>query len=362
MFGVFVVFYLFLGGTGAGAVVTCSLADLVLVRQPFGTSAYVQGPSVRPEARIVDFGFVSGFALLVAGIACLLLDLGRIDRVLSLFLNPQPTLLTVGSFALAALAVLAAFLAAVRFLYLPGVRRPVVAVVEAGAVAVAAVVMLYTGLLLQTVGGVAFWATPFVPALFVLSSVSGGAAVVLAGAFFVECDERASWLLGRFVRADVVVIVLEVACAAGFLLWADGSAHPGVQASFARLVQGDAAAAWWLGFVACGLAAPLALEAACLLGAWYARAGVRELERERIGAVLAVVAVLVLVGALCLRWSVTEAGVHREPVLEEAAPVGVLADKDMRYVRETWRPNGRNAAQVPCSSLTRTAASPSGCN
>lgn len=225
MFGVFVVFYLFLGGTGAGAVVTCSLADLVLVRQPFGTSAYVQGPSVRPEARIVDFGFVAGFALLVAGIACLLLDLGRIDRVLSLFLNPQPTLLTVGSFALAALAVLAAFLAAVRFLYLPGVRRPVVAVVEAGAVAVAAVVMLYTGLLLQTVGGVAFWATPFVPALFVLSSVSGGAAVVLAGAFFVECDERASWLLGRFVRADVVVIVLEVACAAGFLLWADGSAH-----------------------------------------------------------------------------------------------------------------------------------------
>ena len=94
-------------GTGAGAVVTCSLADLVLVRQPFGTSAYVQGPSVRPEARIVDFGFVAGFALLVAGIACLLLDLGRIDRALSLFLNPQPTLLTVGSFALAALAVLA---------------------------------------------------------------------------------------------------------------------------------------------------------------------------------------------------------------------------------------------------------------
>ena len=123
----------------------------MLVRQPFGTSAYVQGPSVRPEARIVDFGFVAGFALLVAGIACLLLDLGRIDRVLSLFLNPQPTLLTVGSFALAALAVLAAFLAAVRFLYLPGVRRPVVAVVEAGAVAVAAVVMLLS--LIHICGG-----------------------------------------------------------------------------------------------------------------------------------------------------------------------------------------------------------------
>ena len=79
MFGVFVVFYLFLGGTGAGAVVTCSLADLVLVRQPFGTSAYVQGPSVRPEARIVDFGFVAGFALLVAGI--LASDNERRDRM-----------------------------------------------------------------------------------------------------------------------------------------------------------------------------------------------------------------------------------------------------------------------------------------
>ena len=104
MFGTFAVLYLFCGGTGAGAIAVCSLADLAWARQPFGTGTYTQGPSVRPEARIVDFGFAAGLALLVLGIACLLLDLGRLDRVLMLFLNPQPTFVTVGAFALAALA------------------------------------------------------------------------------------------------------------------------------------------------------------------------------------------------------------------------------------------------------------------
>ena len=184
MFGTFAVLYLFCGGTGAGAIAVCSLADLAWVRQPFGTGAYTQGPSVRPEARIVDFGFAAGLALLVLGIACLLLDLGRLDRVLMLFLNPQPTFITVGAFALAALALLGGFLAAVRFLYVPAARRGAVAAAEAVAVVVGVVAMLYTGLLLQTMGGIAFWASPFVPLLFLLSSLSGGMALVLLAACF----------------------------------------------------------------------------------------------------------------------------------------------------------------------------------
>ena len=219
MFGTFAVLYLFCGGTGAGAIAVCSLADLAWARQPFGTGTYTQGPSVRPEARIVDFGFAAGLALLVLGIACLLLDLGRLDRVLMLFLNPQPTFVTVGAFALAALALLGGFLAAVRFLYVPAVRRGAVAAAEAVAVAVGVVAMLYTGLLLQTMGGIAFWASPFVPLLFLLSSLSGGMALVLLAALFVERTPPTGQLTGFLARTDLLVVVLEIACVAGAGEW-----------------------------------------------------------------------------------------------------------------------------------------------
>lgn len=310
MFGTFAVLYLFCGGTGAGAIAVCSLADLAWVRQPFGTGAYTQGPSVRPEARIVDFGFAAGLALLVLGIACLLLDLGRLDRVLMLFLNPQPTFITVGAFALAALALLGGFLAAVRFLYVPAARRGAVAAAEAVAVVVGVVAMLYTGLLLQTMGGIAFWASPFVPLLFLLSSLSGGMALVLLAACFVERAPRAVQLTGFLAHADLLVVVLEIACVAGFLLWAQASGHPGVRASLAQLAEGDVARAWWVGFCACGLAVPLGVEVA----GWASGA----LRRERAGwnAAFAVAAALVLVGGWCLRWSMVEAGVHRELELE----------------------------------------------
>ncbi len=302
MFGTFAVLYLFCGGTGAGAIAVCSLADLAWARQPFGTGTYTQGPSVRPEARIVDFGFAAGLALLVLGIACLLLDLGRLDRVLMLFLNPQPTFVTVGAFALAALALLGGFLAAVRFLYVPAVRRGAVAAAEAVAVAVGVVAMLYTGLLLQTMGGIAFWASPFVPLLFLLSSLSGGMALVLLAALFVERTPPTGQLTGFLARTDLLVVVLEIACVAGFLLWAQASGHPGVRVSLAQLAEGDVARAWWIGFCACGLAVPLGVEVA----GWAS--GALRSERAGWSAAFAVAAALVLVGGWCLRWSMVEAG------------------------------------------------------
>ena len=321
MFGTFAVLYLFCGGTGAGAIATCSLVDLVWAKQPFGTGAYVQGPSVRPEARIVDFGFAAGLAMLAMGIACLLLDLGRLDRVMTLFLNPQPTFVTVGAYALAALALLGAFLAAVRFLYMPAVGRGAVTAVEVVAVAVGAVAMLYTGLLLQTMGGVAFWASPFVPLLFLLSSLSGGMALVLLAAYFVEHTPRAGQLTRGLTCADLVIVVLEIACAAGFLLWARASVHPGVQASLAQLAEGDVAFAWWVGFCVCGLAVPLISETACCV------MGVLRRDRTRWGLVLMVTAASVLVGAWCLRWSIVEVGVHRELALESVPESAAIASE-----------------------------------
>ncbi len=336
MFGTLAICYLFLGGAGAGAIVACSLLDLAWVREPFGCATYVQGPHADPAERVVDFGFAAGLALLAAGAACLLVDLGRTDRVLSLFLHPQPTMLNVGAYALAALALLGGFAVAVRFLYLPRVPRGMVVAVEGAACAVGFTVMLYTGLLLQSVQGVAFWASPFVPALFVLSSASSGVAVVLAVVFFVEqADQpfpqrRIAPMRLALARADAAVIVAEAVCAAGLLLWAHASAHPGVAASLSTLTEGAMATAWWLGFCVCGLVAPLAAEIACAALARSAGRGANGAGERyaRAFAFLAAAAALVLVGAFCLRWSVACAGTHRDLALEDAAPVQELILED----------------------------------
>ena len=186
MLGTLAVGYLFLGGAGAGAIVVASVLDLALVRAPFGTDARVSVDEAPPCERVAAFALLAGFAALALGVLCLLFDLGRIDRVLDLFLRPSPTYLTVGSFALAVLAACGAFLTLVRFAYLPSVPRAAAVAVEAVAVAVGLVVMVYTGLLLQGLGAVALWRSPFVPVLFTLSSLSCGIAVVLVAAFFAD--------------------------------------------------------------------------------------------------------------------------------------------------------------------------------
>ena len=320
MFGTFAVLYLFCGGTGAGAIAVCSLADLAWARQPFGTGTYTQGPSVRPEARIVDSGSRRGLALLVLGIACLLLDLGRLDRVLMLFLNPQPTFITVGAFALAALALLGGFLAAVRFLYVPAVRRapwrsprwsqwwwpcwPCCTRVCCCRRWVAS----RSGRL------------PSCRLLFLLSSLSGGMALVLLAALFVERTPPTGQLTGFLARADLLVVVLEIACVAGFLLW---RRRVDIPACGLRL-RSWRKATWR----ARGGSASARAGWPCRW-AWRLRAG----RRARCGAeawgwnaAFAVAAALVLVGGWCLRWSMVEAGVHRELELES---VPALAAEDV---------------------------------
>ena len=115
---------------------------------------------------------------------------------------------------------------------------------------------VYTGLLLQGLGAVALWRSPFVPVLFTLSSLSCGIAVVLVAAFFADPEGEAGRIVRPLVRADAALIVLEAAAAALFAGLALAGGHPGTAASAAQLVDGSGAPAWWGGFVLCGLAVP----------------------------------------------------------------------------------------------------------
>ena len=143
MFGELVTAYLFLAGVGAGGVAVASVADLLLVREPFGADVVPDFAEKRPAERLVVGVLALSCGALALGAGCLAADLGRIDRVLSLFLTPPATLMNLGAWAVALLPVLAAALALARFLYLPWANRRAVVVAEVVACGLAVVVAVY---------------------------------------------------------------------------------------------------------------------------------------------------------------------------------------------------------------------------
>lgn len=306
MFGELAIAYLFLGGVGAGCVCAASLLDLTIVKEPFGNALYMQGPSVDSSARIIDYAFAASFFLLLAGCACLIFDLGRLDRIVYLFINPTQSWMTIGVYSLAILIVLGAFLAFVRFFYFPRISRGLVFVCEIAAIILAFVVMLYTGFLLDTLTGAALWHSPWLPLLFMLSSVSGGIATLGVINIFVSKDHRCSILLRICAIADCVVILLEIVAAAGFLFYAQGSSNPGAVVGAHNLTTGAQSILWWVGFVICGMVFPLLAELV------FVTNSKRSCNSWNI---LSGAAIAVLIGAICLRVSIVNAGEMRSPAL-----------------------------------------------
>ncbi|MBS5450376.1 MAG: polysulfide reductase NrfD [Coriobacteriia bacterium] len=351
MFGSLVVAYLFLGGAGAGVVAASCLLDLCAIRTPFGTSSRASIEDARPAERLVAYGLIAGFAMLTMGLLCLVFDLGRADRILLFLLRPRPSLLTFGAYALGALVACAAGLALVRVLYAPCVTRAFVAAAEVVAAVLALFVMAYTGLFLQSMKAVALWDTSMLPVLFVLSSCSCGLAVLLLLAELVDGDRRVDHVKRLLVPIDAVVIVLEAIAAALFVASARSGGSPAALASANVLVTGSLSTWWWLGFIVCGLAVPLAAELSVMARAYsegrrglaWGRAGGIACAAGKYGralrgarsaggvgrrlvhfpqvpaAVLVCAMVLVIMGGCIMRGVVVGAGTHEQPVPEHAS-------------------------------------------
>ena len=305
--------YLFLGGTGAGALFVACVLDVAWAREPFGAEAASVFSCASAQQRALALTFACGLASLVAGCACLLLDLGRMDRALALVLHPSPSFVSFGAFALAALMALAVFLAVVRVLYLPIASRALVVLVEAAAAVLSCAVMLYTGLLLSSMKAVGAWDTPLVVCLFVLSSLSCGIAVALICGFADGWSSRVFAMPRGLLVADAVIIVCELVAAVLY------SAVVPSAVSFDGLVAGNGVlvALWWLGFTACGLVAPAVLE---LVSGRAILSG----RGPRAFVFIAVAAVLVLTGGACLRFCIANAGGHDS--LSLAAPMSQPVD------------------------------------
>ena len=290
MLGTLVVFYLFLGGCGAG--VLCATAATSLAFHRSLDRSFQQTDAFDSlKARC----YVAGFAMLCVAALCLLLDLGRPEFAYLLFTQPTTSILSFGSYALLASLAIGGFLAVANLFYLPFVHAPARKVAEVACVVVSVCMMAYTGVYVACVEAVALWNNVAIPALFVLSSASSGLSVVFIVAPFV----RDWWLLDRWIealhRVHLGVLALEVVALAVFVLAA--ALSPVSSESLGLLLESDVCGGGFvIGVVGMGVLVPLAVEALMAVTGRALR--------------LLPVDVLCILGGLALRFCVIWSGVH----------------------------------------------------
>ena len=298
-----VVAYLFLGGAGAGA---CFVASVLALRSPRGVVANAEFAPYYGRFYVAAYSCAA--ACLLVGAACLSFDLGRFDALVALLFSPRVSYIAVGSFAVLACFVLSLALALawlrIGWRGSSGRRLRVVFATQAVALLVSFCVMAYTGLLLQSIGSVPLWNSPFVPVLFVASSASCGCALAVLSAHAANMAKAFDRALSVIAKCDAALIAVEVACLVALTVSAlhvdaANQTQATLLTSAENLVLGDFAPAFWLGLIAVGLAAPL------LFDSLWAKSG--HSSRFALAA-----CACVLVGGIVLRVCLVSAGAHPE--------------------------------------------------
>ncbi|MEG2532484.1 MAG: NrfD/PsrC family molybdoenzyme membrane anchor subunit [Gordonibacter sp.] len=292
MLSTLVIGYLFFGGLGSG---TCLVLSCLALKSIAGIPRRANGALVAFEANRLLFGcgFAASFVALALGAVCLVLDLGRFEAIVHLLLNPAPTYISVGAYALSALLLAVGALSAAWLFHapLPALALRILSVL---AIVIAAIVMLYTGLLLMGTEGVRLWNTALVPCLFVLSSTSSGIALLVLTAFIFGTIQPYRSFFLTLAKVDALLIAVELAVLAAFVVLSFLDQYARVSAE--QLVSGGLSLPFWIGLVCCGLALPLALEVLAAL---------QKSERYALAASLGVVA-----GSFLLRWCLVAAATH----------------------------------------------------
>lgn len=290
MFDILIIGYLFLGGAGSGALIILSFFEFF----------YTVKASSRPRRFVTlaqsfpsDF-FSRAWSLcivcIVLGILCLILDLGRFDRVLHLLFDFSFSTLSIGAYSLVVAFFCALFFTVVRLLDTVSVNDIVLRFISIVGIVAGIVAALYTGLLLQNMTSVLIWNTPLLPSLFMLSSLSTGIACLFFASVITDTRKSLALSMMRLARVDGLLIGIELVCLGVFLLLAsqDPRTFPSVEA----LVAGDLAWIFWGLLVCGGLVLPLVLE--------------RYLSPDNVHIQLLWITLLLIVGGFALRYCLVE--------------------------------------------------------
>jgi formate-dependent nitrite reductase membrane component NrfD len=246
-----VVWYLFFAGAGSGLAFVVFCLDSFLRRwRPWFFGQY--------RALIVP-GLLTSIALTLLGATFLFFDLGRPERILTFVTNPRPNALTIGTWSVLIFIILAALQLLVRLRLANAVPKPVHIAIRWTTAAAATSVMVYTGLLFQGLDALHFLASPLLPLLFVLSSLSCGIALLLLIGFLRQPEGFSLRPFVRLTRVHLPLLALELVVLVGYLLLMALGTQTAA-ASVTRLLSGDYSLVFWGGVIALGLALPFGME------------------------------------------------------------------------------------------------------
>lgn len=274
--------YLFLGGVGAGAILSAVLADL------YNREKYIN---------YIKAASLIGMPAVSIGCFFLLIDLGQgLTKpwlLIYLFANPTSAIMW-GTLILSLFIGLATLYAAYNFNIIKFGGETIVKV---------ALIFLclgtagYTGILLGLLKAIPFWHQTGIPILFIVSGVSTGisSAVVVK-----ELILRNKDAIHTIETSHYYLLLIEFILFVGMIFVALNGV-PEMVASMKVLLTGHYAFQFWFIFMFLGLVLPIIL---------YTFQEAKKLHLK--GSALVVIELLVLLGGFYLRYLVIHAGIYTE--------------------------------------------------
>jgi formate-dependent nitrite reductase membrane component NrfD len=287
VFSLYIVWYLFLSGAGSGAYALAVFFGL--------GSRDAQHGHISEYREITRGGFYLGPILVVLGTVFLIFDLGSPAKAYTLFLSTKFTYLTFGSWAVLLFCLLSAGLALIQSTTIIRLPRPAFRAFEILSLLLALCIMVYTGAFFSSMPSVPFLNTPLIIILFVISSLSAGAAVITLYGFFNQQRKAMRSGLKIVPRIDLVLILLEIAVLVTLLLLKHFEGDVAGK-SVDALLLGNGRYAFWIGVVLVGIIVPLI---AGLL-----------IQKSLHMVNQAVSSSALLIGSFALRYSIIFAGLH----------------------------------------------------
>jgi formate-dependent nitrite reductase membrane component NrfD len=266
--GALIVVYFFLSGLGSGAFLTATALRL------FTGQKY---------ERIEKTAAIAAPILLIPGLLCLLLDLGKPLRFFNLFFYFNPS--SVASWGVWIINIFFVLSVIYAFLHVIGKARSARPLAYIGFV-FALAVGFYSGMLLYQMHGHELWHSALVPVIFLASAIASGLAVVLLLSGSADPDQTRvlSNVLAVAIAVDLVLALAEVLT----LAWSGGEKAAAADV----ILSGGYGFLFIVVYLIIGLALPLAA-----------------LARQRVSRGSQVfAAVLVLVGTLAMRYVIVMGG------------------------------------------------------
>ena len=282
--------YLFLAGTGAGAVIVGVVGDFM-------------GYAI-PAKIAIAFGIPA----VAVSTLFLIMDLGHPAKFFRAMLHPGTSWISRGFFIVSALIVsggLTVILWVWPFGSVLAVNQGLRTALEVIALVLAVATCIYTGILIGIVVSRPFWNNPLLPILFLISAVSTGIGAV----FFITpivssvlgiASPKTAEFVTRLESADMILIIVEAMAIYLYLTLVFDRAPEAAS----LLLTGKLSRLFWGGFLVVGLLVPMVIE--------YFASMMHEGVSQSLLTLVA--GVLVLIGGFLMRLLILAAGI-RSPLI-----------------------------------------------